>query len=153
MLCLKCAVIIAVHVSTIFVLHYIVYMLFLFSGGVSADYYPGPHYLGRFLACYLPAELLPVQCFSPIGALDLNTKGTILVDVFGLSIVEFRSVVTYESAMFGSNFRGFLIVFRYSLVNGPRLACSSYFDRMFLKSRGEVCDMDYTDAHVVCIYL
>ena len=81
------------------------------------------------------------------------TDGTVLVDFCGLSVVEFRSVVTYESAMFGSNFRGYLIAFRYMLINGPYSTCSMCVDHQFLTIYATFIYLDYSDIHVVCRFI
>ena len=87
----------------------------------------------------------PVRCYGSCDVLGVNTSGTVLVDAFGLSIIEHRSVVTFESALFGSEFRGYLIVFPYVLVNGPDLSLPPLLGHRRLN--GMV--MSYTDDHMV----
>ena len=142
MLYLKCAVIIAAHVSFIF---HCPDSLPVHLGGVSSDVYPGPFRFAQFLSIYSRCVEGPIRCFSPDGPLYLDTTGTVLVDTFGLSVVEFRSVVTHESAMFGSGYRGYLIVFPYILVNGPDVGSFSLSGRMQLNK----LLMSYTDDHMV----
>ena len=116
---------------------------------MSVDEYPGPVALRSFLHAYPKNDDYLVSCDSPDldldGPLVDEGRGQILVNFRGLAIVTYQSVVTYESALFGSPFRGYLVMFRYTLRNGPL----HWLPRVFLGS--EV--YHYTSSHMVITYM
>ena len=80
-----------------------------------------------FLQAYKNDGVYAIECESPDVPFDTPmvseelTEGqhTVLVNYRGLAVITYKSVVTYESSLFGSPFRGYLIMFQYTLYNGP----------------------------------
>ena len=109
--------------------------------------YPGPIQFSMFLKAFTNEMESPVFCRSPYAPLDepLFTDGysecTVLVNYFGMAILSYRSVTSFESELFGSAHRGYLIAFRYTVWNGPHSS--------FLPLYSEPCLFDYTVAHQV----
>ena len=91
--------------------------------GVSEATYPGPIRLRAFLDAYSNHEDYAIRCVIPNGPLDgplvVGDESTILVNYKGLAVVSYRSTVTYESQLFGSPFRGYLLLFQYTMFDGP----------------------------------
>ena len=117
-------------------------------GGVSEDAYPGPIRLRAFLKAYSLTHDFAIQCYSPdaplSGPLVTNDENTVLANYKGLAIISYRSTVTYESSLFSSPFRGYLIVFQYTLIDGPLTVPLTIFTESRL--------YDYTSDHMVsCI--
>ena len=116
-------------------------------GGFTDAFYPGPVMLSVFLKTFTREMDYPITCKSPNGPLDepLYTvglsQGTVLMNYLGMAIVSYRSVTSIESSLFGSEHRGYQIVFRYTVWNGPLAHQTPLYSvpRLF----------DYTDAHRV----
>ena len=114
---------------------------------MSSGNYPGPVALRPFLKSYSDCDGFSIKCYSSASALE-NLKieedsGMVVVNYRGLAIVTYRSVVTYESALFGSPYRGYLILFHFTLVNGP-MNCAVRLPRSIMLH-------DYTPEHMVSI--
>ena len=114
-------------------------------GGVSDRAYPGPIRFRAFLKAYSEHEDYAIQCFSPdtplYGPLVAGEGRDVLVNRKGLALVSYRSTVTYESQLFGSPFRGYLLLFQYTLFDGPVVVpIPSYTEPLLY---------DYTAVHMV----
>ena len=72
---------------------------------------------------------------------DVGETGSVFVNTSGLSVVFYSSIIIYESAIFGSNLRGYLFLFHYTLVNGPELISYQPVSRSLF--------YDYTRTHLV----
>ena len=83
--------------------------------------------------------------------MEHDTEGVTLVNVFGLSIISFDSVTNFSSTLFGEAYRGFLITFRYVLLNGPVSNLLLCPDWMFLKTLLYSRALLYGRNHVVGI--
>ena len=112
---------------------------------MSEDAYPGPIRLRAFLKAYSSSQDFAIQCYSPdtplSGPLVTNDASTVLANYKGLAIISYRSTVTYESSLFSSPFRGYLVVFQYTLIDGPLIVPLTIFigPRLY----------DYTSDHMV----
>ena len=89
--------------------------------------------------------MFPVTCFSSANALEGlemdEEDGMVVVNYKGLAIVTYRSVVTYESTLFGSSYRGYLILFQFSVLEGPSSSV--------LQLSAPVSLCNYTPKHMV----
>ena len=116
-----------------------------FSGGVSDSKYPGPIRLRSFLKAYQNYDDYAICCYSPdvplYGPLVSGDEANVLANRKGLAVVAYRSTVTYESRLFGSPFRGYLLLFQYTILDGPLVVPLSFFIEPRL--------YDYTSAHMV----
>ena len=98
-----------------------------------------------FLKAYSEIENHPVQCYSPDLVIDEQVKKddqlNMILNYCGLAVISYRSVVTYESNLFGSPYRGYLLLFRYTILDGPLSA-------PVLPTFGVMLDF-YTSKHLV----
>ena len=114
---------------------------------MSSEGYPGPVSLRPFLKSYSEQDIFPITCFSSTNALEGlemdEEDGVVVVNYKGLAIVTYRSVVTYESTLFGSSYRGYLILFQFTVLDGPSASV--------LQLSPPVSLCDYTPEHMVRI--
>ena len=98
------------------------YFTYYILGGLTAEYYPCLQHFQLFLSLYLVDEGSNVRCFgcnqSALEPLDYDTTGTVLVNAFGLTVISFDSVTNFAPNLFGNSYRGYLITFKYCLLNG-----------------------------------
>ena len=77
----------------------------------------------RLISVYCAQEIYPIDCFGcnqfTLAPEDPETEGSVLVNIFGLTVIKFNSVMNLAPTMFGDSYRGYLITFRYILVDGP----------------------------------
>ena len=132
---------------------YILPSFYGFLGEITGDYYPGLSQFATFMRTYSNCSDFAVSCVvsnsssltratqnSPLD-FEVGETGSVFVNIFGLSIVFYSSVVIYESPIFKSEKRGYLLLFHYTLFNGPGSYPSHPVPRMMR--------FDYTKAHLV----
>ena len=123
------------------------FYIYINLGGVSDSEYPGPIRFRSFLKAYQNYEDFAICCYSPevplYGPLVSGDEANVLANRKGLAVITYRSTVTYESRLFGSPFRGYLILFQYIIMDGPLVVPLS----MFIEPRL----YDYTSAHMVSL--
>ena len=142
---LKCAVIIVTAVSE---LHFVSFIN-TFLGDVTKDFYPGLSQFADFMRTYSKCSDQAVVCrisdlskYSPLD-FEVGETGYVFVNIYGLSIVFYSSVVIYESEIIRSDKRGYLLLFQYTLVNGPGSASFQPVSHLMA--------LDYTKQHLVSL--
>ena len=95
----------------------------------------------------------PLYCYScnqfALHPLGLETEGEIIMDAMGMSVISFRRVVTHDSIVNGGVYRGYLITFRFLLVNGPGFCLWRRPGVLSLRSSIVPRVLKYTDRHMV----
>ena len=132
---------------------YILLSFYGFLGEITNEYYPGLTQFAAFMRTYSSCSDFAVSCtisnsssltratqHSPLD-FEVGETGSVFVNIFGLSIIFYSSVVIYESPIFKSEKRGYLLLFQYTLFNGPGSSPSHPIPRMM--------KFDYTKTHLV----